>query len=43
MELDLVPGPEAYGFMLATMLVDLWLLYIFFSRRIAARRSPTLP
>jgi len=43
MELALVPGPEAYGFMLATMLVDLWLLYIFFSRRIAARRSPTLP
>ena len=43
MELDLVPSPEAYGFMLATMLVDLWLLYIFFSRRIAARRSPTLP
>ena len=43
MELDLVPDPEAYGFMLATMLVDLWLLYIFFSRRIAARRSPTLP
>ena len=43
MELHLVPGPEAYGFMLATMLVDLWLLYIFFTRRIAARRSPTLP
>src|SRR6478736_2816807 len=43
MEVHLVPGPEAYGFMLATMLVDLWLLYLFFSRRIAARRSPTLP
>jgi hypothetical protein len=43
MELHLVPGPEAYGFMLATMLVDLWLLYLFFTRRIAARRSPTLP
>ena len=43
MELDLVPGPEAYGFMLATMLVDLWLLYIFFTRRIAARRSPAPP
>lgn len=43
MELHLVPGPEAYGFMLATMLVDLWLLYLFFTRRIAARRSPTPP
>ena len=43
MELHLVPGPEAYGFMLATMLVDLWLLYVFFTRRIAARRSPTPP
>ena len=43
MELHLVPGPEAYGFMLATMLVDLWLLYIFFTRRIAARRSPAPP
>src|ERR1700756_4266 len=40
MELHLVPGPEAYGFMLATMLVDLWLLYIFFTKRMAARRSP---
>ena len=43
MELHLVPGPEAYGFMLATMLVDLWLLYVFFTRRIAARRSPAPP
>ncbi|HLG48640.1 MAG TPA: sulfite exporter TauE/SafE family protein [Reyranella sp.] len=43
MELRIVPGPGAYGFMLATILVDLWLLYLFFSRRIAARRSPTLP
>ncbi len=43
MELKLVPGLEAYGVMLATMLVDLWLLYLFFTRRIAARRSPTLP
>jgi hypothetical protein len=43
MELHIVPGPEAYAFMLATMLVDLWLLYLFFTRRIAARRSPTLP
>jgi hypothetical protein len=43
MELHIVPGPEAYGFMLATMVIDLWLLYLFFSRRIAARRSPTLP
>jgi uncharacterized membrane protein YfcA len=43
MELRLVPGPEAYGFMLATIVVDLWLLYIFFTRRIAARRSPAPP
>jgi uncharacterized membrane protein YfcA len=43
MELHLVPGPEAYGFMLATMLVDLWLLYLFFTRRFAGRRSPTPP
>jgi hypothetical protein len=43
MELHIVPGPEAYGFMLATMLVDLWLLYLFFTRRIAARRSPAPP
>jgi hypothetical protein len=43
MELKLVPGPEAYGFLLATIVVDFWLLYLFFTRRIAARRSPTLP
>ena len=43
MELRIVPGPEAYGFMLATMLVDLWLLYLFFARRTAARRSPAPP
>jgi hypothetical protein len=43
MELRLVPGPEAYGFMLATIVVDLWLLYLFFARRIAARRSPAPP
>ena len=39
MELKLVPGPQAYGFMLATILIDLWLLYIFFTKRMAARRS----
>jgi uncharacterized protein len=38
MELKLVPSPEAYGFMLATMLIDLWLLYVFFTKRTAARR-----
>ena len=43
MELHIVPGPEAYGFMLATIVVDLWLLYLFFTRRIAARRSPAPP
>jgi hypothetical protein len=43
MELKLVPGPEAYGFMLATILIDLWLLYIFFTKRMAARRSHAPP
>jgi uncharacterized membrane protein YfcA len=43
MELHIVPGPGAYGFMLATIVVDLWLLYLFFTRRIAARRSPAPP
>jgi uncharacterized membrane protein YfcA len=32
-ELDLVPGPQAYGFMAATILIDLWLLYVFFRNR----------
>jgi uncharacterized membrane protein YfcA len=32
-ELGLVPNPTAYGFMLATMLIDLWLLYFFFRNR----------
>ena len=40
MELRLVPGPEAYGFMLATVVVDLWLLYLFFSRRRHGRSGP---
>lgn len=35
-ELALVPSPEAYGFMAVTMLIDGWLLYVFFSRRRAA-------
>ena len=43
MELRMVPGPGAYGFMLATIVVDLWLLYLFFARRTAARRSPAPP
>jgi uncharacterized membrane protein YfcA len=32
-ELGLVPSPAAYGFMLATMLIDFWLLYFFFRNR----------
>src|SRR4051812_37161923 len=39
-ELKLVPSPGAYGLMVATILIDLWLLYLFFTRRIAARRHP---
>jgi uncharacterized membrane protein YfcA len=37
-ELKLVPSPEAYGFMAATILIDLYLLYLFFTQRAAARR-----
>ena len=32
-ELDLVVSPQAYGFMAATILIDLWLLYVFFRNR----------
>jgi uncharacterized membrane protein YfcA len=32
-ELDLVPGIEAYGVLLAVIVVDLWLLQRFFARR----------
>jgi uncharacterized protein len=32
-ELDLVLSPQAYGFMAATILIDLYLLYIFFRNR----------
>lgn len=39
-ELGLVPSPEAYGFMAATIAIDVWLLYLFFSARQAARRRP---
>jgi uncharacterized membrane protein YfcA len=37
MELALVPSPQAYGFMAATILIDLCLLYIFFRNRAAGR------
>jgi uncharacterized protein len=36
-ELALVPSPHAYGFMAATILIDLCLLYIFFRNRAAGR------
>jgi len=39
-ELRLVPSPEAYGFMAATIVIDVWLLYLFFTARQAARRRP---
>jgi uncharacterized protein len=39
-ELALVPSPGAYGFMAATMAIDLYLLYLFFTRRMSARRRP---
>jgi uncharacterized membrane protein YfcA len=32
-ELDLVLSPQAYGVMAATIVVDLWLLYLFFRKR----------
>ena len=39
-ELQLVSSPEAYGFMAATIVIDVYLLYLFFMRRAAARRRP---
>jgi len=39
-ELGLVASPAAYGFMAATIVIDVWLLYLFFSARQAARRRP---
>ena len=39
-ELNLVPSPWAYGVMAATILIDLFLLYVFFSTRRAAIRAP---
>src|SRR3954453_4256558 len=38
-ELDLVASPWAYGVMAVTMLIDVVLLYVFFTRRTAARRA----
>jgi hypothetical protein len=38
-ELKIVPSPEAYGFMAVTMLIDVYLLYLFFTRRAALRRA----
>jgi uncharacterized membrane protein YfcA len=39
-ELDLVPSPWAYAVMAATILIDLFLLYVFFSTRRAQIRAP---
>jgi uncharacterized membrane protein YfcA len=40
MELGLVPSPWAYSVLAATILVDAWLLYIFFTARGTARSPP---
>jgi hypothetical protein len=37
-ELQLVPSPWAYGAMLLTILIDVYLLYLFFTRQ--PRRMP---
>lgn len=42
-ELELVPSPQAYGFMAATFLIDFYLLYLFFTRRAAKRHSQLTP
>jgi len=42
-ELGVAPSPQAYGVMVATILIDIWLLYVFFTARAAARRSPPAP
>jgi uncharacterized membrane protein YfcA len=43
-ELKLVPSPEAYGVMAATIVIDVYLLYLFFMKRAAARRNArTIP
>jgi len=39
-ELNLMPSPWAYGVMAATILIDLFLLYVFFTTRRAAIRTP---
>jgi uncharacterized protein len=39
-ELGLMASPEAYGFMAATIVIDVYLLYLFFTARQAARRRP---
>ncbi|WP_407174176.1 sulfite exporter TauE/SafE family protein [Bradyrhizobium sp. STM 3562] len=38
-ELNLMQSPWAYAVMLATILIDVWLLYLFFARRAAARSA----
>ena len=40
-ELDLVASPWAYAVLAATILIDVYLLYIFFTRRASAARSQT--
>jgi len=42
MELNLVESPWAYGVMAVTILIDSYLLYIFFTRRPASTRSEAL-
>jgi uncharacterized membrane protein YfcA len=38
-DLRLAHGAGAYGFMLAAILIDAWLLYVFFSRNVSLRRN----
>jgi hypothetical protein len=38
-ELNLMQGPWAYSIMVATVLTDIYLLYIFFTKRTASMRA----
>jgi len=40
-ELNLIESPWAYSVMVVTILIDIYLLYIFFTRKAASKRSQT--
>ena len=40
-ELNLIESPWAYSVMVVTILIDIYLLYIFFARKAASKRSQT--